>query len=602
MNGINGMTPLPSGPAPDFRSLLHAPAEFVELLPVAAYACDREGRVLWFNRLAEQLWGRAPRIGDLTDRFCGSYGLYFDGRKISREETPMAQALATGEPVQGVEGVVERPDGSRIWAMVHILPVKNKDGAVVGAVNCFHDTSEFHRMSAELRDKQDELEDFFENGAVPLHIVSGDGAILRANQAELDMLGYSRDEYCGRPITDFHADEGAISEILACLSRGEKIERFPARLRAKDGSVRDVLITSSPRMRDGRFLNTRCFTVDVTAEKAAEERAAESEERYRQLLQALPAAVYTTDAQGRITYYNRAAAEMSGREPELGADKWCVTWRLYKPDGTPLQHDECPMAITLKENRAVRGVEAVAERPDGTRIPFIPFPTPLHDSRGKLVGAVNMLIDISERKQAETSQIVLLKELNHRVKNNMQMLQALLVVAQRETVNTEARNVLADATRRIAAMAAAQKVLYEEDRPTSFLAQDFLKSVCNVAKSTFSDRTDIVVEQAPGSISNDMAMPLALILNELLTNAVKYSGKAQGSGPIRVGLSSDGADYRLWVQDDGPGFEFTRAQRNSSGLGLVEGLARQLGGSFSVERNGGARCSVSFPHKGVGLQ
>jgi two-component sensor histidine kinase len=163
--------------------------------------------------------------------------------------------------------------------------------------------------------------------------------------------------------------------------------------------------------------------------------------------------------------------------------------------------------------------------------------------------------------------------------------------------------VLADATRRIAAMAAAQKVLYEEDQPTSFLAQDFLKSVCEVAKSTFSDRADIVVEEAPGSISNDMAMPLALIVNELLTNAVKYSGKTQGSGPIRVGLSSDGADYRLWVQDDGPGFEFTRTHRKgSSGLGLVEGLARQLGGSFSVERNGGARCSVSFPHKGVGLQ
>lgn len=602
MNGMNAPLAVGLQTGPLFE-LLSSPPEFIELLPVAAYACDRDGRVLWFNRLAERLWGRAPRIGDPTDRFCGSYRLHFGGREISRAETPMAHALSTGEPVEGAEGIVERPDGSRVRAMVHILPVKDDKDAVVGAINCFHDTSELHRVSEDLRDKQDELEDFFENGAVPLHIVSSDGIIQRANQAELNMLGYAPEEYIGRAITDFHADPAAISEILERLGRGEKIDRFPARLRAKDGSIRDVLVTTSPRLSEGRFVNTRCFTIDVTAEKAAKAQAAASEERYRQLLQALPAAVYTTDAEGRITYYNRAAAEMSGREPELGRDRWCVSWRLLRPDGTLLPHEECPMAITLKEHRPVRGVEAVAERPDGTRVPFIPFPTPLRDSGGEVVGAVNMLVDISERKQAETHQMVLLKELNHRVKNNMQMLHALLVAAQRETVSTEARNVLADATLRISAMAAAQKVLYEENQPTSFSARDFLQSVCATAQNSFGQRASIVVEEASGSLSNDMAMPLALIANELLTNAVKHGVNGSGNSSIRVGLRSDGDAYRLWVQDGGPGFAFTYSQRKrSSGLGLVEGLARQLGGSFIVERNGGARCAVLFPQKGAGLQ
>jgi PAS domain-containing protein len=96
-------------------SLLDAPSELIELLPVAAYACDASGRVLWFNRRAAELWGRAPRVGDDTELFCGSYRLYFGGRLIGREETPMAHALRSGEAVQGIEGVVERPDGSRIW-------------------------------------------------------------------------------------------------------------------------------------------------------------------------------------------------------------------------------------------------------------------------------------------------------------------------------------------------------------------------------------------------------------------------------------------------------------------------------------------------------
>src|SRR5439155_24168802 len=128
---------------------------------------------------------------------------------------------------------------------------------------------------------------------------------------------------------------------------------------------------------------------NVTARKEGECKLRESEHRLAELLAAIPAAIYTTDEQGKITYFNQAAVEFSGRTPTLGSDEWCVTWKLFMPDGTPLPHDECPMAIALKEGRAVRGVEAVAERPDGTRVPFIPFPTPLRDSFGRINGAIN---------------------------------------------------------------------------------------------------------------------------------------------------------------------------------------------------------------------
>jgi PAS domain S-box-containing protein len=119
------------------------------------------------------------------------------------------------------------------------------------------------------------------------------------------------------------------------------------------------------------------------------------------LLEALPVAVYTTDAEGRITFYNRAAAEMWGHNPELGTSQWCGSWRLYWPDGRPLPHDRCPMAIALKEGRKVRGVEAIAERPDGTRVRFLPYPTPLRDTSGRLVGAINLLMDITKQHDAE---------------------------------------------------------------------------------------------------------------------------------------------------------------------------------------------------------
>ena len=130
-------------------------------------------------------------------------------------------------------------------------------------------------------------------------------------------------------------------------------------------------------------------------------KAVERDRWFRAVLEALPAAVYATDAAGRITFYNEAAVALWGCRPERDTAKWCGSWRLYRPDGTVLPHDECPMAVCLREGRPVRGVEAVAERPDGTRVPFIPYPTPLRDASGVLIGAVNMLVDISAQKASE---------------------------------------------------------------------------------------------------------------------------------------------------------------------------------------------------------
>lgn len=127
----------------------------------------------------------------------------------------------------------------------------------------------------------------------------------------------------------------------------------------------------------------------------------ESEPRFREMIDALPAAIYTTDPDGYLTHFNPAAVAFAGRVPELGKDRWCVSWKLYRPDGTVLPRDECPMAVALKEGREVRGAEAIIERPNGERVWFAPYPTLLRDATGKVTGGVNMLVDITERKRDE---------------------------------------------------------------------------------------------------------------------------------------------------------------------------------------------------------
>lgn len=129
--------------------------------------------------------------------------------------------------------------------------------------------------------------------------------------------------------------------------------------------------------------------------------------QFRAMIDALPAAIYTTDAEGRLTHFNPAAVKFSGRVPELGSDRWCVSWKILQPDGTPIPHEQCPMAVALKEGRIIEGAECIAERPDGTRIWFTPHPSLLRDASGKVVGGINMLVDITERKQAERAKALL---------------------------------------------------------------------------------------------------------------------------------------------------------------------------------------------------
>jgi PAS domain-containing protein len=117
-------------------------------------------------------------------------------------------------------------------------------------------------------------------------------------------------------------------------------------------------------------------------------------------LDAIAAPVYVTDRDGWVTYFNGPCLDFAGRQPIAGEDRWCVTWRLYTENGAELPHAECPMAVAIREGRPVRGAVAIAERPDGTKVLFVPFPTPIIDEGGNLLGAVNMLIDITDHRQA----------------------------------------------------------------------------------------------------------------------------------------------------------------------------------------------------------
>lgn len=703
----------------EYEALVAAAPSMLDAIPGAVYLCDHEGWLVRYNREAAELWGRVPVLDEKLERFCGSHRLFLpDGAPLAHEECPMATAVMTGEPTRNAEVVIERPDGSRMTALVNIRALLDHDGRIQGAINCFQDISAHKEMEREIRRKSEDLEDFFENSAIGLHIVCGEGIVVRANKAELDLLGYSSEEYVGRHIAEFHEDAPVIGQILQKLSHGEKLERFPARLRAKDGSIKHVLITSNSRFEDGKFVSTRCFTTDVTelhdaesARRESEERLAatyeaatigiaetgadgrllrvndalckmlgrsreelltmtvfdytveddrgedialygrqiggeldsyalrkrakrpdgstvyldvhsstvrdasggfrygvrvvqdvtdskrmedrirESEQHMRDLLEGLPAAVYTTDATGRITFFNKAAVEMAGRTPQPG-DKWCVTWRLFNPDGTPLPHDECPMAIALKENRPVRGAEAIAERPDGSRVPFIPYPTPVRDAQGKLIGAINMLVDITERKQAESRQKVLIDELNHRVKNTLATVQSMAGQTARHAESLDDFSQRFQA--RLLALSRAHDLLTKrnwEDAPVDVLARELLLPF----SSQSAER--IAIDGPSVDLDPRAALSFTMALNELATNAAKYGALSSAGGRLSLNwrIDSTGTLRLEWLEQGGP--TVVPPTRRGFGTRMIERcIERDLGGELDVIFDpGGVSCRISIP-------
>jgi PAS domain S-box-containing protein len=188
----------------------------------------------------------------------------------------------------------------------------------------------------------------------------------------------------------------------------------PQILKSKVGVFVDLFRTARALAAANRALETEIIQrrnaeealrrVNNELETRVHERTAElslTEKRYRQVVFSLPAAIYSTDAQGRVTLYNEAAVALLGREPEIGKDLWSSQYKMYRLDGAELPADQCPMAKTLKTGSGVRGEEILITRPDGAQRNILPYPEPLFDVSGKLAGAVNMLVDITERKRSE---------------------------------------------------------------------------------------------------------------------------------------------------------------------------------------------------------
>jgi len=297
--------------------------------------------------------------------------------------------------------------------------------------------------------------------------------------------------------------------------------------------------------------------------------------QYRQLLDGLGVAMYTTDAAGRITFFNEAAAEFWGRRPSLG-EAWCGSLRLLWPDETPMRHDQCPMATALKEARPVRGDEAIAVRPGGSRVRFLAYPTPLFDDLGRVSGAVNVLVDVTERYRAEEASRSASRALaaSNAVKDeflglvshglrtpvttiygNARLLQGRGAELDAEVKASMLADLVSDADRLHSIIENLLHLTRLGSGSELDLEPQVLDRVVDGCVRSFQGRQparEVVLRMtAPSTVVDADETYLALLIENLLSNAHKYS---PAGTPVEVDVTSDGAEAAVLFRDRGIGF------------------------------------------------
>ena len=356
-----------------------------DVAPGLLWLTDLSGCVLYANRA----WGdyTGSSVAEINP---GGWSQFTHPDEVEGVEQRWVQALDLRLPFE-TELRYRRHDGVYRWMMVRLSPYRDPNGQIQSWVGTSVDIDDLKKTEEALRRREQELSDFFESATVGMHWVGPDGTILRVNQAELDLMGYRREDYVGRNIVEFHDDRETIEDILRRLTAGEVLHDYPAKLRCKDGSIKQVLIDSSVYFDAGEFIHTRCFTRDVTSQRSAEEITA----RLAAIVASSSDAIVSKTLNGTVTSWNAAAERIFGYRAEeiVGQPIFTlVPVELHDSEREVLEH--------IARGERVESLETVRITKDGRRIHIALSVSPIHDGTGHVVGASSIKRDVTERKQA----------------------------------------------------------------------------------------------------------------------------------------------------------------------------------------------------------
>jgi PAS domain S-box-containing protein len=511
----------------------------------------------------------------------------------------LLKKIPAGTPIGTVEVALKKKNGEKIWALL-TASMAGSSRIVCSAI----DTTDKKEIGDNLIESELRYHMLFDNAMDAILIHDPAGTILNANQIASRQSGYALDRLQNLRLQDLGLlPTGGFSAEQNTELQSKGFYLFEALLMTRDGTPIPVEIICKIIEYNGRpaILST---IRDITERRLAKEALQESETRYQMIGDLVPFGVWACDAQGNFTYLSESfLAVLSTTLEECRKNGWMHLLPREDIDRALADWRQCIQTGSFwdYEYRIV----------DKTGRVFIVLSrgAPHMDSTGKITSWVGIHLDITERKRYEKrleaslqEKEVIIKEVHHRVKNNMQVISGFLELQSNYIDDPQVVEKLIECQRRVRTMALVHEKLYQSRTLGVINAADYIKSlIADLMNSyTISTTVDVTVDVDDVNITLDMAIPCGLIINELVTNSLKYAYAGRASGKLSLVMHhQEDHTFSLTVQDDGVGLPPDYEARSAASLGtqLVTVLVHQLGGQMKAETDHGARFTIVFPEK-----
>lgn len=556
----------------------------LELIPYPVIMKDAEGRYV-----------------DCNDRFCE-----FTGKK--REDVIGKKAddvwpdklaesyVAIDRQVQECanerifDTEILRSDGERRNISFRKVAIRGEGGRVEGILGILLDTTDLHKAEESRLKGEERLVAFLRFAPAAAFMFDLSGHILLANEAAAGYFGVHATWMTGRDFRDL-LPPGITTSFSKCIANVvETGEAFTSEDIVTLRPGRMIILSTYFPVKDaeGRTQAIGLFALDMSARR-------EAERRVRIMVENMPYGVAWRRADGPYLEANAAALEILGLKPGEFTGKHLGATHIdaYDSAGRPIPPEELPSERVLRTGRSVRGDILAIKQGDKVRWARVDA-YPVTDKDGRLAEAFITLSDVSELHNESSLKDKLIREIHHRVKNNLALVAALLSITSSRAA-PEARHDLDDAAARVGSIADLYELLIHSESFSRVAVDDYLERLIASMRVTLGEESGITIrlEAFPLQLPQKRAVCLGLVVSELVTNAIKYAYPDR-RGEIRIRLTEDVEDCTLRVEDDGVGLSGATPEPGT-GLSIVTSLVHDLGGSLAFETGHGFACIVTFP-------
>ncbi len=588
--------------------------DIINFLPDATFVVDRDGKVIAWNRAIEEMTGVPEK--DMIGKGKYSYTMPFYGKtrpmlidsvlgvKIDFEDY-YESISREGEMIYAENFVPMVYGGNGAYLWIKASPLYDKDGNLIGAIESVRDTTERKQAEYWLRVSEEKFSKIFNSSPIHVNILTlKEGRYIDVNESALEQTGFSREEFIGKTVFDLNifVNRDEHSEIMNRLLKDNRVFDFEYEFRNKSGEIRTGIINAECI----KISKEECVissTIDITDRKRAERALQESEKKYRTIVESVEESYYEVDLAGNLTFFNDSLCKSLGYpENELMGRNY----REYMDESNAKNVFKIFNSLYLT-GQTGKGDEWEIIRKDGIRRFYSGTVSLIRDSYGRPEGFRGIVRDITERKRAEEGlkaslreKEFLLKEIHHRVKNNMQVISSLLHLQARYVSDKKVLELFKTSQNRISSIAMVHEKLYRSDSLSEINFKDYISDLIIELLNIYYQyvpNVKISTNVKDICIGIDNAIPCGMIVNELVTNSLKFAFPDGRRGEVKIDFYKyDNSTYLLSISDNGVGFPEGYDFRNTESLGLqlLNALTKQLGGSIELDTSNGVCFTIKF--------